>query len=126
MLKSSKKNLEKEKLEWTVSVLQEHFHYYQIQVNELNRENDELERYGRRLCVRIEGIPLVGNETFNEVFDKVMSIMQEDEYDISEVVIYRTQRIGYLEKTLKNYVKVSELGFQHLNIELSSTGAEVS
>ena len=44
-------------------MLQEHVHYYPIHVTEFKCENEELERYGRRHCVRIEGIPLVGNET---------------------------------------------------------------
>ena len=38
----------REELESTVSVLQEHVHHYQIQLNEIKRENEELEQYGRR------------------------------------------------------------------------------
>ena len=53
---------QREELESTLSVLQVHVNYYQNQVNELKHENEELEQYGRRLCVRFDGIPLVENE----------------------------------------------------------------
>ena len=46
----------REVLKSIVSVLQEHDHHYQIQVNELKRENEELEQYGRMLCVKVDGI----------------------------------------------------------------------
>ena len=65
----------REELESAVSVLQEHVRYYKNQLNEIKHENEELEQYGRRLCVRIEGIPPVENETSDEVLDKVISLM---------------------------------------------------
>ena len=122
MLKSSKKNLEiKEELELTVSVLQEHVHYYQNQLNEIKRENEELEECGRRLCVRIEGILSVKNETSDEVLDKVMSLMEEAECDILEVVIDRAHRIGkdYIEKNSKKPCKsiiVRFSTFRHITV----------
>ena len=82
-----------EELEWTVSVLQDRVHYYQNQVNELKHENEELEQYGRELCVRVDKIPSVENKTSDEVLDKVMSLMQEAECDILKVVIGRAHRI---------------------------------
>ena len=96
-------------LESTVSMLQEHVHYYQIQSNEIKRENKELEQYGRRLCVRIEGITSVENETSEEVLHKVMSLMEEAECDIPEIVIDRAHRHrtgkGYVEKNSKKLCK---------------------
>ena len=50
-------------------MLQEHVHYYQNQVNGLKRENEEVEQYGRSLCVRVDGIPSLENETSDEVLD---------------------------------------------------------
>ena len=99
----------REELESTVSVLQEHVHYYQNQVNKLNGENEELEQYGRRLCIRIEGVPSAENEASDDVLDKFMSLMQEAECHIPEVVIDRADRTseGYVEKSSKKYVKVS-------------------
>ena len=83
----------REELESTVSMPREHIRYYQHQVNELKRKNEDLEQYGRRLFVRIEGISSVENETSGEVLDKVMSLMQEAECVIPEVVIDRAHRI---------------------------------
>ena len=88
-------------------MLQKHVHYYKNQLNEMKRENEELEQYGRRLCVRIEGIPPVENETSDEVLDKVISLMGEAECDILEVVIDRAHRMGkgYVEKNSKKLCK---------------------
>ena len=103
----------REELLSTVSLLQEHVHYYQNHLNQIKCENEELEQYRRRCCVRIEGIPLVENETSDEVLGKVMSLMDEAECDIPEVVIDRAHRIGkeHVEKNSK---------------KLSSTEAEIS
>ena len=82
----------REELESTVSVLQD-VRYYQNQANESKYKNEELEQYGRRLCVRV---------------DKVLPLIHKVECDIPQVVIDRADRIGksYVEKTLKKYVKV--------------------
>ena len=105
MLKEELRN--REELESTVSMPREHIHYYQHQMNELKRKNEDLEQYGRRLFVRIEGIPSVENETSGEVLDKVMSLMQEAECGIPEVVIDRAHRIdkSYVEKNSKKICK---------------------
>ena len=58
-------------------MLQEHVHNYQNQLHEIKRENEELQQYGRRLCVRIEDIPSVENETSDEFLDKVMSLLDK-------------------------------------------------
>ena len=75
-------------------MLQEHVHYYQNQANGLKRENEEVEQYGRSLCVRVDGIPSLENETSDEVIDKFKSLMQEAECDIPQVVIDRAHGIG--------------------------------
>ena len=67
----------REELESTVSVLQEQVHHYQNHVNKLKRGNKELEQYGRKLSVRVDGVPSVKNEIFNQVLDKVMSLTEE-------------------------------------------------
>ena len=36
-----------------------------------------MEQYGRRLRVRIDGVPTVDNETSDEVLDKVKSLIKE-------------------------------------------------
>ena len=47
-----------------------------------------------RLCVRIDGVPTVDNETSDEVLDKVMSLIKETSCDTPDVVIDRAHRIG--------------------------------
>ena len=49
----------REELESTVCMLQEHVKNYQKQANELKDSQDELEWYDRRLCIRIDGVPMV-------------------------------------------------------------------
>ena len=91
----------------TLSVFQEYVHHYQNQVNELKREKREMEQYGRRLFGRVDGINSVENETSDEVFDKVMSLMQKSDCDILEVAIDRAHRIDkvYVNKNSKQICK---------------------
>ena len=58
-------------------MLQEHVKICQNQITELQQENEELQQYGRRLCVRIDCVPAVDNETSNEVLDRVKSLTKE-------------------------------------------------
>ena len=59
----------------------------------LQSENEELEQYGRRLCIRVEGVP-TDNETSEEVLKKVQSLINEEECDIPDAAIDRTHHIG--------------------------------
>ena len=61
----------REELQSTVCKLQEHVKNYQKQVNELKESQDELEQYGRRLCIRIDGVPMAKNDTSNDVLQNV-------------------------------------------------------
>ena len=56
-----------EELESAVAVLQQHIKIFQKQMTVLQSESEELERYGRRLCIRVEGLPTTDNETLEEV-----------------------------------------------------------
>ena len=89
----------RKELDSTVSLLQK-FHHYQNQANKLRRENKEPEQFDR-YCVRVDLILLVENETSGEVLDKVMSLMQEGECDITEVEIDKAHSIGecYVDKS---------------------------
>ena len=75
-------------------MFQKHVHHYQNQVNELKRENEELEQYGRRLCVRVDGIPLIENDKFDQVLDKVVSL----------TIIIRNGRIVWKVVRIKYYL----------------------
>ena len=69
----------------------------------MQQANEELEQYGRRLCVRIDGVSTVDNKTSDDVLDKVKSLIKETSCDIPDVVIDRTHRIrkGYNDKEKK-------------------------
>ena len=84
----------REELESTVSRLQQHIKTCQNQRKEMQQANEELEQYGRRLCVRIDGVPTVDNETLDKVLDKVKSLINKTSCDIPDVVIDRAHRIG--------------------------------
>ena len=75
-------------------MFQKHVHHYKNQVNELKRENEELEQYGRRLCVRVDGIPLIENDKFDQVLDKVVSL----------TIIIRNGRIVWKVVRIKYYL----------------------
>ena len=60
----------------------------------LDKKVDELERYGRRVCLRIEGVEHKVNEKSEEVLGKVINIVKESEVEIPESVFDRAHRIG--------------------------------
>ena len=63
-------------------------------MNELKESEDELEQYGRRLCVRIDVVPVAENEISNKVLQKVKSITEESSSEIPDVAIDRDHRFG--------------------------------
>ena len=80
----------------------------QNQVTELKQQNivsshqvDNVEQYGRRLCLRIDGLPKEGNETADKVFNKVVDIVNAAEVQIPKDNINRAHRIGKI-FTIKN------------------------
>ena len=92
---------EVERLNSTVALLQTH-------VNNLKTENmqlqercsksesqiDELEQYGRRLCLRIPGISTDEKETSDSVLTIVKEIIDERSINIPDSTIDRARRIG--------------------------------
>ena len=58
-------------------------------MNELKASQDELEQYGRRLSIRIDGVPVAENETSNNVLQNVRSIIEESSSEIPDVAIDR-------------------------------------
>ena len=81
-------------LESSVAILQEHVSYLKEQNNTLVGKCDDNEQYGRRLCLRISGIPIVENETAECVFDKVNELIKEEKCDIPINMVDRAHRIG--------------------------------
>ena len=73
----------------------------QQQVFELKKQNiknqvatEENEQYGRRLCLRIDGMPTETKETSDMVLDKVTKIWKEAGVEIPNEVVDRAHRIG--------------------------------
>ena len=56
--------------------------------------NEELEQYGRRWCLRIESVPVVENETSEDAFNNVLDMCKKGNINISEIDIDRAHRIG--------------------------------
>ena len=55
---------------------------------------EEPEQYGRRLCLRIKSVPVVGNEISEDVFNNVLDMYKKGNIKISENDIDRAHRIG--------------------------------
>ena len=75
-------------------------------LNIANQNNhEELEQYGRRLCLLIDGVPTKTKESSDDVLDSVKSLFKEAKVDIPESVIDRAHRIGsaYLDAFSNNY-----------------------
>ena len=80
-----------EKLESTVSMLQEHVTYLKRTVD---TKIEGLEQYGRRLCLRVEGVPVVKDHTSADVFKVVTEKIRESGVKVPDATIDRAHRIG--------------------------------
>ena len=96
-------------------MLQEHVKKYQKQVNELKDNQDKIKQCGRRLCIRIDSVPMAENETSNDVFQNVKSVIEESSGETPDVAIDRTHRIG------KAYTaKTSGVKYQNIIVRLKT------
>ena len=86
----SQKDKELGVLKSQVTLLQNHVSTVK---HALDKKVDELEQYGRRVCLRIEGVEHQVNEKSDEVLKKVMNIIKESETEIPESVLDRAYRI---------------------------------
>ena len=69
-------------------------HELQKRVIKLEHDHDDLEQYGRRLCVCLENIPVEKDETADKVFSKAENILKEACANLSGDCIDRAHRIG--------------------------------
>ena len=60
----------------------------------LEKKVDELEQYGRRVCLRIEGVEHKVSEKSEEFLEKVINIVNESEAEVPESVLERAHHIG--------------------------------
>ena len=102
---------QKEEFDETVIKLQE-------QITTLEQEKDDWEQYGRRLCVRIDNVPVESEETAESVFEKVGKFLGEACPDVPVSCIDRAHRIGSEYKSYRNKKKccsiiVRFMSFRH-------------
>ena len=68
------------------------------QLSKLSIENhskkEDLEQYGRRLCLRVDDIPVVSNELSDDVMNLTKSLSKEAKVSFPENVLDRAHRIG--------------------------------
>ena len=66
-----------------------------VELRELNinnqSDNEEIEQYGRRLCLRIDGVSTVKNESSDDVLEFTKSLFK---VTVSGNVLDRAHRIG--------------------------------
>ena len=87
-------NVKITRLEADKVMLQEQIKNLLLQ-NQRNQEDvEELEQYGRRLCLRIDGVPSEEKETSEDVLKKVMTLCSDAEVDIPDMAFDRAHRIG--------------------------------
>ena len=104
-----------EELESTVAVLRQHVSNLKDSMQSASTKTDDLEQYGRRLCLRMDGFPSATNETADEVLIKVKSKFEEAGLQIPDEVIDRAHRIG---PTYKD--RVSDVEGQSVLVRLTT------
>ena len=95
-------------LESDKKLLQQQITALAQQNKETQQGDDELEQYGRRLCLRIDSVPKQNNEKAEDVFKFVKDLIEEiPDLKIPEVVIDRAHRIGpdYTDKKTQKVCK---------------------
>ena len=93
-------------------------HGLQKRVIKLEHDHDDLEQHGRRLCVRLEDIPVEKDESADKVFSKAENILKEACPKLSDDCFNRADRIGRdykCQKTNKTCRRVITrfTGFKH-------------
>ena len=61
---------------------------------ENHSKNEELEQNGMRLCLRVDGIPAVSNESSDDVMNLTKSLFKEAKVSVPENVLDHAHRIG--------------------------------
>ena len=85
-----------------VPVLQQYVKNLKQQNDVLLQRCEENKQYGRRLCVRITGIPSQKNESAEDVRISVKSIIEESGCDIPDIALDRAHKIDKNDPSGKN------------------------
>ena len=113
-----KQNERISKLEPDNCLLQEQMMILKHANLQMENRKEELEQYGRRICVRINRIPVKSNETSDYVLKYVKDMFDEGEMDIPDTDIDRAHCIGpeysdYKTKRKCNAVIIKFTTFRH-------------
>ena len=101
-----------------------------VELRELNinnqSRNEELEQYGRRLCLRIDGVPTVKNESSDDVLEFTKSQFKEAKIEVPDNVLDRAHRIGpsYTDRITSKKCKSIIVRFTNFDTGLYSIGQE--
>ena len=99
-------------LESTVKMLQKHVTNLKEVCNSKIQDNDskidQLEQYGRRQCLRIEGVPFKKEEDSDVVLSKVKELIVESGIEVPDACLDRAHRIGkpYFDSKDKKYQSI--------------------
>ena len=88
--------------------------------------NEELEQYGRRLCLRIDGVPTVKHESSDDVLEFTKSLFQEANVAVPDTVLDCAHRIGpsYTDRITSKKCKSIIVRFTNFDTGLYSIGQE--
>ena len=83
---------------------------------ENHSKNEELEQYGRRLCLRVDGIRAVSNESSDDVMNLTKLLFKEAKDFVPENVLDHANRIGpiYTDRVSQKMCKSIIVGFINL------------
>ena len=99
---------QKEEFDSAFTQLQKH-------ITRLKNEKDDLDRYSRRVCQRIEDVPVANEETAEDVFKKTENLLKKDCID-------RTHRFQYQTLIDRKRDSLKKVG---VKIDLTKRGYEV-
>ena len=87
-------NKKMDEISSTKKMLQQHVSTLKRSNEELIKRCEENEQYGRRLCLRIKGIPRKVKEKSDEVLDQVRSLFDVAEVNIPAAVLDRAHHVS--------------------------------
>ena len=89
-----KQNERISKLEIDKCLLQEQVMSLKHANLQMQNSKEELEQYGRRLCLRINGVPVKSDESSDDVLKYIKEMFDEGELSIPDTVIDQVHWIG--------------------------------
>ena len=119
-----KQNEKISKLEADKCLLQEQVMSLKYANLQMQNSKEELEQYRRRLCLRINGVPVKSDETSNDVLKYIKEMFDEGELNIADAVINRAHRVGpeYLIIKQRKSVRLLLSDLQRSGIKHCCTG----